>query len=229
MSIELYDSLAGQVALITGANRGIGAEIARQLTDRDATVYAGARDPSTVEADDQRPVALDVTIETEVEAAMTTIREEAGRLDILVNNAGVYGPTGRLATIETPAIEETLRVNLWGPMLCAKHALPLLTDHSGARIVNVSSGAGQFTDGIDADHLPYGVSKAGLNAVTDALARQYPDLFVNAVCPGWVRTDMGGSEAPRSVEKGTATPVWLARFRDGPSGQFWRDTEQKEW
>lgn len=229
MSVELYDSLAGQVALVTGANRGIGAEIARQLTDLGATVYAGARDPATVEADAQRPIELDVTVESEVATAMTTVRDAAERLDILVNNAGVYGPEGRLATIETAGIEETLWVNLLGPMLCAKHALPLLTERSGGRIVNVSSGAGQFTDGIDAEHLPYGVSKAGLNAFTDALARQYPELFVNAVCPGWVRTDMGGQEAPRSVENGAETPVWLARFRAGPSGQFWRDAEQKEW
>jgi len=148
---------------------------------------------------------------------------------VLVNNAGVYGPSGCFGKSKPNEILTTLRVNLDGLLLCCRYALPLLTDGQGDRIVNVSSGAGQFGGGIDSSHLPYGVSKAGVNALTNALAAQYPGLFVNAACPGWMRTDMGGSGAPRSVEQGAETPVWLARFREEPSGRLCRDRTIQEW
>jgi len=225
--VALYDSLSGQVALVTGANRGIGERIAADLADLGATVYAGARDPGSVTAAGQRAVELDVTDEASVAAALGRVEEEAGRLDVLVNNAGVHGPAGALGDLDSAAVEHTLRVNLHGPVLVTRQALDLLGD--GARVVNVSSGAGQFEGGVDSGHLPYGVSKAGLNAFTDALAAQYEGLFVNAVCPGWVRTDMGGEDATRSVAESADTPVWLARFREGPSGGFWRDRERLPW
>jgi hypothetical protein len=227
--VDLHDSLDGQVALVTGATRGIGAEIARRLSDLGATVYAGARNLDDVEDPDLRPVRLDVTDRGEMADAIDRIDGDEGRLDVLVNNAGVHGPGGQLDGIDPDAAEQTLEVNLHGPMLLTRQALPLLTERDGSRIVTVSSGAGQFSDGIDSGHLPYGVSKAGVNALTDSLASQYPELLVNAVCPGWVRTDMGGSDAPRSIEEGVETPVWLARMRDGPSGHFWRDREIVEW
>ncbi len=231
MNVDLHESLSGQTALVTGANRGIGAEIAARLVDLGATVYAGARDPETVTATHQEPVELDVTDMSQVAAAMERLRAESGRLDVLVNNAGVYGPQGQYGDVDTAAIDRTLRTNLLGPMLVTRYALPLLVsdDRSGARVVNVSSGSGQFADGIDDSHLPYGVSKAGLNAFTQGLARQYPSLYVNAACPGWVRTDMGGEHAPRSVAEGAKTPVFLARLRDGPSGRLWRDEELEPW
>ena len=229
MDIDLYDSLDEQIVLVTGATRGIGAEIATQLSAHGATVYAGARDPKDVTAPDQRPVRLDVTDQVEIQAAVETIQKETSRLDVLVNNAGVYGPSGRFDELATDDIQQTLAVNLNGPIRLSHAALPLLTDQSGSRIVNVSSGAGQFDDEIDSSHLPYGVSKAGLNAFTNALAAQYEDLLVNAVCPGWVRTDMGGQGATRSVKQGAETPVWLARFQAGPSGRFWRDKELQPW
>lgn len=230
MSVELLDSLDGQVALVTGANRGIGEAIARELADLGATVYAGARNPDEISAPDQRPVRLDVTDQTQIEAAIGRIADETGRLDVLVNNAGVYGPTGKFGSLDPKEAERTLAVNLYGPMHLSREALRLLTQQTGSRVVNVSSGSGQFSSGIDTGHLPYGVSKAGLNAFTNALDSQYPGLLVNAVCPGWVRTEMGGSGAPRSVEKGAETPVWLARFAPGStSGRLWRDTEVVEW
>lgn len=229
MDVSLYDRLDGQVALVTGANRGIGAEVARQLSDLGATVYAGSRDPAAVENDDLNPVALDVTDDRSMAAAVDAVAERSGRLDVLVNNAGVYGPTGNLASLAVDDVDETLDVNLRGPMLLTRAALPLLTAEEGGRVVNVSSGSGQFDGSVDSGHLPYGVSKAGLNAFTNGLASQYPGLFVNAVCPGWVRTEMGGENATRSVEEGAETPVWLARLRDGPSGRLWRDGEPQPW
>lgn len=230
MNVELLDSLDGQVALVTGANRGIGEAIARELTKLGAAVYAGARDPEKITAPDQRPLELDVTDERQITAAIDRIADEAGRLDVLVNNAAVYGPAGKFGTLDPEEIETTLAVNLHGPVRLTREAISMLTDQGDSRVVNVSSGSGQFSGGIDTGHLPYGVSKTGLNAFTDALDAQYPGLLVNAVCPGWVRTEMGGASAPRSVEKGAETPVWLARFAPGsPSGRLWRDGETVEW
>lgn len=227
--VDLYDTLGGQVALVTGATRGIGAEIARQLSDLGATVYAGARNLDDIDDPALRPIRLDVTDRDEMADAIDRIDEEESRLDVLVNNAGVHGPGGKLDGVDPDAAEHTFQVNLHGPMLLARTALPLLTERPGGRIVNLSSGAGRFSRGIDDGHLPYGVSKAALNAFTDALAAQYPELFVNAVDPGWVQTDMGGSSAPRGVEEGAETPVWLARMEAGPSGHLWRDREIVEW
>jgi hypothetical protein len=231
-TVTLHETLTDQVALVTGATRGIGAEIAARLADLDATVYAGARDPADVSDARLRAVELDVTDPEAIAAAVARLDDETGRLDVLVNNAGVYGPAGRLGEVEPEAAVGTLRTNLEGPVRLTRAVLPLLTDGAGPapRVVNVSSGAGQFADGVSASRLPYAVSKAGLNALTQGLAAAYTDLLVNAVCPGWVRTDMGGPSATRSVAEGAATPVWLARFEPGsPSGLFWRDRSVIDW
>jgi len=225
---ELYDSLEGQTALVTGATRGIGAAIADRLVEYGATVYAGARDTAEVGADDRHAVELDVLDRERIEAAIDRIRTEAGDLDVLVNNAAIYGPSGPLAEIDADGIDRVLRTNLHGPIHVTREALPLLG--GGARVINVSSGAGQHsTGGIDDGGLAYGTSKAGLNGFTSALAGQYPELFVAAVDPGWVRTDMGGDDAPRAIPEGADTPAWLARVRDGPSGRFWKDRDVIDW
>lgn len=151
---SLRDSLDGEVALVTGATRGIGAEIAARLVELDATVYAGARNPADVSAEDQRAVTLDVTAEVAIETAVETIAEESGRLDVLVNNAGVYGPSGAFAGLALGDIERTFDVNLHGPALVSRQALPLLAEREGSRIVNVSSGSGQFEGGMDTAHAP---------------------------------------------------------------------------
>jgi hypothetical protein len=244
-TVNLHDDLSGQVLLVTGATRGIGAEVASQLHALGATVYAGARDPTSVApgTDRLRPVELDVTDPGQIDAAVDLIDEETGRLDALVNNAGVYGPAGRLGEVDPETAVGTLRTNLEGPLRLTHAALPLLTRaadsddggedddrRSAPRVVNVSSGAGQFAGGVSGTRLPYAVSKAGLNALTQGLAASYPDLLANAVCPGWVRTDMGGSNAPRTVAEGADTVVWLVRFtRGSPAGLFWRDRSVIEW
>lgn len=233
VSITLYDSLDGQVGLVTGATRGIGAAIAAQLTDLGATVYAGARDPDDVPADDQRPVRLDVTNEAGIEAAIDRVDDEAGRLDVLVNNAGVFPRSGPLHETSTDAFDRTLAVNLRGPALLAKHALPALVDGAGGRIVTLSSGLGRYTGGeMGGDYPPYRISKAALGGLTAYLDAEYgtEGLLANAVTPGWVRTEMGGDEAPRTPSKGAETPVWLARFRPGsPAGHLWKDREPITW
>lgn len=240
MEIETYDSLAGQVALVTGANRGIGRAIAAALRDRDAVVYAAARDVNDVSVPPDgglRPVALDVTDDASVRRAADRIAAEAGRLDVLVNNAGVCEASRPLHALSVDDIDRTLRTNLRGPAVVTRAVLPLLCDRDGSRVVNVSSGDGAFVDpspgydGLAGGGYPaYRVSKTGLNALTGYLDAEYgPEIVANAVCPGAVRTDMGSPDARRSPEEGAETAVWLARFRDGPGGLFWRDREPIPW
>ena len=231
--VELKADLTDDVALVTGATRGIGAEIAAALADLGATVYAGARDPDDVTAADQRAIRLDVTDDEEIRAAVDRIEREAGSLDILVNNAGVFPRSGPLHEMDVADFDRTTAVNLRGPVVLTKHALPLLLEETGGRVVNLSSGLGQFTEGQMGGGYPaYRLSKVGVGGLTAYLDGEYGErgLIANAVSPGWVRTDMGGDEAPRNPSKGAETPVWLARFAPGsPAGHLWKDRERISW
>jgi NAD(P)-dependent dehydrogenase (short-subunit alcohol dehydrogenase family) len=230
MDIPLYETLDGQVALVTGATRGIGKRIADGLVERGATVYAGARDPDDITANDRRTVKLDVTVGGERTAAVERIREEAGRLDILINNAGVMDSREPLTEMASETIDRTLSTNLRGPIHLTSAALDLLLERPGGRVVNVSSGLGKLTERQSGEMPAYRVSKTGLNGLTKYLDGEYDELLANSVCPGYVQTDMTDGSAPRTPEKGAETPVWLARFRpDAPSGQFWRDKSLKPW
>jgi len=245
----LLDSLSGQVALVTGANRGIGAAIAANLVDLGATVYAGTRDLDSIEpADGLVPVELDVTDDEAVAAAVDRIAGEAGRLDVLVNDAGVAPGAGETLLDEpVDEIDDVFAVNLRGPVVLTGRALPLLLERAGSRVVNVSSGMGALGGGMSGGSPAYRISKAGLNALTVYLhgefgrghgsgsgsgpgSRDGPGLLANSACPGWVRTDMGGPGAARSVEAGAETPTWLCRFAPGsPGGRFWRDRAVIDW
>jgi NAD(P)-dependent dehydrogenase (short-subunit alcohol dehydrogenase family) len=219
------------VALVSGANRGIGREIAVELArDHGFTVIAGARDPSTVEpSENVVAVELDVTDDHSVGAALAGIEENPGSLDVLVNNAGVYGDPVGAADYDLRRAHETFEVNVFGPWRLIQAALPLLRRSSSPRIVNVSSGGGQLQD-MGSGRAAYRLSKAALNALTRTLAAEEPRIKVNSICPGWVRTDMGGPSATRSVEEGADTAVWLATAADGgPSGGFLRDREPIPW
>jgi NAD(P)-dependent dehydrogenase (short-subunit alcohol dehydrogenase family) len=220
-----------RVALVSGSSRGIGAEIARELAaDHGFLVYAGARNPEdVVEQDGVVPVRLDVIDQASVDAARDRIASEVGRLDSLVNNAGIYGDPVGAADYDLDRAHEVLEVNTFGPWRLIEAFLPLLRESDVPRIVNVSSGAGQLSD-MNGGRAAYRVSKAGLNALTRTLASDERWVKVNTMCPGWVRTDMGGQAAPRSVEQGADTAVWLATLPDdGPSGGFFRDRRPIPW
>jgi len=228
--IPLFDDLQGQVALVTGASRGIGATVAAELADLGAIVYAGMRRPKAL--DGIKPILLDVTQEVTISAAMTQVQREAGRLDVLVNNAGAGVSDGDLVNVSTAEIKEVIETNLLGPILVSKHALPLLLKRMGGRIVNISSLVGAVTGGMEGNYPAYRVSKTGLNGFTVYLHGEYgrQGLIANSVCPGHTRTDLGGPEAERSREEGAQTPVWLASFASGgPGGLFWRDKKVIPW
>lgn len=219
------------MALVSGANRGLGEEIARQLAeDHGFLVLAGSRDLSQIdETDSIRALELDVADQASVDAALKQVQTDPGRLDVLVNNAGVFGdPTG-VADYDLAKAHDVMETNLFGPWRLVQAFLPLLRESDHPRVVNMSSGAGQLSD-MDGGRAAYRTSKTGLNALTRALAADEPWLLVNTMCPGWVRTDMGGNAAPKSVEDGADTAVWLATLPDdGPTGGYFRNREPIPW
>jgi NAD(P)-dependent dehydrogenase (short-subunit alcohol dehydrogenase family) len=228
------------VVLVTGSNRGIGREVARQLAELGHQVIVTARDAEAAAAaaaalsDGGRLSVqgeqLDVTDEASVQRLVEHVRRDPGRLDVLVNNAGVQGEIGtNVATAPLDEAHLTMETNLFGPWRLIQELLPLLRESRSARIVNVSSGAGQLSD-MNGGYPGYRVSKSALNALTRVLSNEEPGVLVNSMCPGWVRTDMGGSGAPRPVEEGADTAVWLATLPDdGPTGGFFRDREPIPW
>jgi NAD(P)-dependent dehydrogenase (short-subunit alcohol dehydrogenase family) len=232
-----------QVALVTGGNRGLGLETAKQLAKRGMAVVLGSRDEAKgkeaaerLAADGLRVTAahIDVADEASIAALAKQLDGTHGRLDVLVNNAGaVFDPKGEssILTAEAETLERTFRVNTVGAVLCCKHLVPLMKKHGFGRVVNVSSGMGQLSD-MNSGWPGYRLSKTALNAVTRILSEELKGsgIKVNSVCPGWVRTDMGGPNATRSIEEGVDTIVWLATLHDdGPSGGFFRDCKQIPW
>ncbi len=219
-----------RVALVTGANRGIGAEIARQLAaDHGFAVLSGSRDLSKVDpGDGMNPVELDVSDQASVEAAAEAISKDPGRLDVLVNNAGVYGPHDAIADTDLGEARGVLETNTFGALRVSQAMIPLLRRGDDARIVNVSSGAGQLDD-MNGGSIGYRMSKVAMNAITRVLAAEEDGIRSNSICPGWVATDMGGSGAPRSVAEGADTAVWLATDPEAGSGGFYRDRAPIPW
>jgi NAD(P)-dependent dehydrogenase (short-subunit alcohol dehydrogenase family) len=222
------------VALVSGANRGIGQEIARQLAeDHGFLVLAGSRDSGKIaESDTIRAIQLDVTDQARVDGVREQIESDPSRLDVLVNNAGITGPwADTVADEDLDQAHAVLETNLFGAWRLTQAMLPLLRQSEYPRVVNVSSGAGQLSD-MNSGYPSYRMSKSALNALTRILAEEEAvhGLLANSVCPGWVRTDMGGRSAPRPVAEGADTPVWLATLpADGPTGGFFRDRKPIPW
>jgi NAD(P)-dependent dehydrogenase (short-subunit alcohol dehydrogenase family) len=185
---------------------------------------------------DVRFLPLDVTDEGSVRRAAAAVAAEGGRLDVLVNNAGVLlDEGGRVATLDAPTLRATLETNALGALRVTQAFLPLLRRSPHPRVVNVSSTAGSITDMAAAEgwRAPaYRVSKAALNAVTALFASELraERILVNACCPGWLRTDMGGPSASRSAAEGADTPLWLATLPDdGPTGGFFSERRPHPW
>jgi NAD(P)-dependent dehydrogenase (short-subunit alcohol dehydrogenase family) len=226
-----------RTALVTGGNRGIGLEACRQLAGAGMNVVLAARDPERGEqaAQELRDEGLDVAYERLDVADSHSVEECARRLadagtevDALVNNAGVY-PTEGVFSVSEEAFEMALEVNTLGPFRTCRAFVPMMLQRGYGRVVNVSSGGGSFGEGLGP--AAYAVSKVALNALTVKVSQAVRgDVKVNAMCPGWVRTDMGGSGAPRSTEEAADTLVWLATLsEDGPNGGFFRDREPIPW
>ena len=226
-----------RIVLVSGANRGLGREIARQLAAQGALVVAGARDEEQARAGarglegDVRPHQLDVTDQASVDRVAATIDAEFGRLDTLVNNAGVGNFDVGAISPDFDRVQLVLETNLLGAWRLASACVPLLRRSRHGRIVNLSSGMGQLSD-MGGGAAAYRISKTGLNALTKVMANELADagVKVNSACPGWVKTDMGTTAAHREVEEGADTPVWLATLPDdGPTGGFFRDRQPVPW
>lgn len=227
---------AGQVALVTGANRGIGFEVCRQLASAGFIVLLAARDARKAKAaaDALRvePLVMDVDDTSSIANAATEVAKQYEHLDVLINNAGINYDTWE--TVENADIDgtvmETITTNLLGPWRVCQAFLPLLRKSRAGRIVNVSSESGSLTE-MGAGPPAYQVTKAALNALTRTLAGELRGsrILVNSVCPGWVATDMGGAGG-RPVEEGAKGIVWAATLPiGGPTGGFFRDGEPLPW
>jgi NAD(P)-dependent dehydrogenase (short-subunit alcohol dehydrogenase family) len=230
-----------RIALVTGANRGIGLETSRQLLARGLTVVLTGRDEGALERarrtlaqPEQRviTVRMDITDAQSIRAAHQAVTERVGAVDVLVNNAAVLlGENDEVLSIPSEAYRETFATNVFGVIDVCRVFAPDMARAGYGRIVNVSSGAGQLST--MSTYAPaYSMSKAALNAFTRILAHSYrgSGVLVNAVDPGWVRTDMGGPAAPRSPQEGADTIVWLATLPDnGPTGGFFRDRHAIAW
>jgi NAD(P)-dependent dehydrogenase (short-subunit alcohol dehydrogenase family) len=227
-----------RTALVTGGNRGIGMETCRQLSKAGLDVVLTARDlASGRAAGDQlgrlgyRVLVeqLDVTSTRSVADCATRLRDEGVEVDVLVNNAGVY-PTESFFSLSEETFTNAIDVHLVGAFRTCQAFLPAMAERGYGRVVNVSSGLGAVTDNIPSP-AAYGIAKAALNALTLVVsAAMRPSVKVNAVCPGWVRTDMGGSGASRDVSQGADTVTWLALLPDsGPTGGFFRDRRRIPW
>lgn len=229
-----------RIAVVTGGNRGIGLEICRQLADKGVRVVLTARDRGRGEkaAGDLKRQGLDVDFHLLDVTDSATTRDLAdyldrtfGRVDVLVNNAGIfidddYGS----ADVPEQIVRKTFETDFFGPLLVSQALIPLLRKSTDARIINLSSGLGQLSDA-GGGYPSYSMAKAALNMLSAKMAADLSRdrIKVNSMCPGWVRTEMGGPGAPRSVEKGADTAVWLATAARIPNGVLIRDRRVIDW
>ncbi|MDJ0393479.1 SDR family oxidoreductase [Rhodococcus sp. G-MC3] len=234
-----------KTALVTGANKGIGYAIARGLGTAGFRIALGARDDTRrnvavaqlrAEGIDAFGVAVDVTSQDSVTAAVATIEREASRLDVLVNNAGIGGRTDNGAqdptTLDLDVVRTVLETNVFGAIRVTNAALPLLTRSASARIVNVSSNMGSLTLQTGPPMAAYAPSKTMLNSITAQYARRLTEtrIIVNACCPGYVATDFTGHNSTRSPDQGAAIAIKLATLPDdGPRGGFFDDNGPIPW
>jgi NAD(P)-dependent dehydrogenase (short-subunit alcohol dehydrogenase family) len=239
--MQRHVSMNSKIAVVTGANRGIGFEICRQLAQQDVHVILTSRDGAKGRAARDRLAAsglaavfhhLDVTDAASIHRLADWVAAEYGCLHILVNNAGLYiDDRHSLLTVDMDVMRRTMATNAYGPLMVCQALVPLMKRAGYGRVVNVSSGIGELGS-LGPSYPAYRTSKIVLNIHTRILAGELRDtgILVNAVCPGWVRTDMGGPGAPVSVAEGADTAVWLATLPDdGPTGKFFRNQREISW
>jgi NAD(P)-dependent dehydrogenase (short-subunit alcohol dehydrogenase family) len=242
------DTLRGKVALVTGANKGIGLEIARQLAQQSSTVLLGARDEQRgqeaartlqQEGFDARFIHLDVTDQATIDAAARQIETEFHKLDILVNNAAVALDQTPPSGLEMEVLRKTYDTNVFGVFAVTKAMLPLVRKSEAGRIVNMSSGLGSLTQTSDlqlphaaVNLLAYNSSKSAVNALTVQFANELRDtpIKVNAADPGYVATDLNQHQGYRTVQQGATAPVRLATLpADGPTGGYFDEDGVVPW
>jgi len=237
-----------RIVVITGANRGIGLEVARELAQKGLQVVMTSRDEkkgqsacATLENDGLNVDyhQLDVTDASSIDRFKRYMEKEYGRCDCLINNAGIFPDSKDASDNDWPSVfdsrietvRKAMETNAYGPMALCQALVPLMRKNKYGRIVNLSSGMGQLT--YMGGHCPgYRMSKTALNALTRIISEELKDenILVNSMCPGWVKTDMGGSGATRELPEGADTAVWLATLPDnGPTGKFFRDKKVFEW
>jgi NAD(P)-dependent dehydrogenase (short-subunit alcohol dehydrogenase family) len=229
-----------RVAIVTGGNRGIGLEICRGLARLDCHVILTSRDlQKGQQAVEQLRGSgqitaheLDVTSAESVESLKAFVVREFNRVDVLVNNAAIYLDSGVSAfDVDLDTFHATMETNLYGPLRLCQAFVPMMRQQNYGRVVNVSSSAGQLSS-MPGYSAAYRVSKTALNALTRVMAVEVrgKNVKINTMDPGWVRTDMGGSSAPRNVEQGADTAIWLATLPDdGPTNGYFRDRTPIEW
>lgn len=237
-------STTTKVAVITGGNRGLGFEASRQLAKKGYKVILTSRDEAKGKAAAEQLQnegldviyhSLDVTSDDSSRKLAEFINQQFGKLDVLVNNAAIYIDTqagsNSIFNVKLDTLQQTIETNVYGVLLVTQALIPLMKKQNYGRIINVSSGAGQLTN-MQASYPTYRISKTALNALTRIFASelQGTNILVNSVCPGWVKTDMGGPEAPRTPEQGVDTIVWLATADDSSAtGGFYRDRQLIDW
>jgi NAD(P)-dependent dehydrogenase (short-subunit alcohol dehydrogenase family) len=230
-----------KTALVTGANRGIGLETCRQLarlgyrvilTSRDEAKGLKALKALSTEAGEILYHRLDVTDQESIQSLKEFVVSWFGAVDVLINNAAILPDQfGRVLKVDVDRFRAALETNTLGPLRLCQAFIPLMRSQNFGRVVNVSSGAGQIRNMVN-DMPAYRLSKIALNGLTLILAKSVKgyNVLVNAACPGWVRSDMGGPKAERNLEHGADGIVWLATLPDGgPSGGFFRDRQPISW
>ena len=227
-----------KTVLVTGANRGIGYEVCKELGELGYHVFLSARNQKKGKEAVEKLKAsgmkidflqMDVSDEESIKNASSAFRKLSLNLDVLINNAGILEDSNDITKMPTKELQETLNTNSVGAFTVIREFLPFMK--SGSRIINVSSGAGSLTD--MSTYAPaYSISKAAMNAITKqfAAALEHKNIAVNSMSPGWVRTDMGGMNANRSLKKGAETIIWLATESPiNKTGFFWRDKKVIDW
>ncbi len=226
-----------KIILVTGANRGIGLEICGQLSKLGHKVIMGSRNlkkglkAAKMIAEDIFVSELDVTNEISIQNAVQLIEKEFGHLDVLINNAAINSHANDFLKTDLAEVDKHMKSNFYAPWRLSQAFYSLLQKSKDARIINISSEMGAFGQLKNGGYSEYRLSKTALNGLTILMASELKNsgIKVNAMCPGWVRTDMGGASAPRNVEQGADTAVWLSTTKEIPTGKFFSDRKEINW